>query len=231
MPMTAASRTTYSAPSDRRKLRFGAAVKRALAEEHGKRTEQEQDRGQLRGREEGHDGRAPVIRTQIFDEEAEGEDVEEAESEEESCAYEFVSAVAVGGGGFAVAVTGEVGPYGTFLWGGVGALVDVEHDEDEDGVGYGFVELSWMAWEHIDTLEDECPWHVGRLADDLRVHEVSEAYEACGDRCGDGYDVDHEPHGYFLSTVVYPQGKHKTECSAVACQSFVADELPVAQRQ
>ena len=67
------------------------------------------------------------------------------------------------------------------------------HHEEEDGVGYGFVELSWMAWQHIYPLEDECPRHICHLAYYLGVHEVSEANEArCGRHC-DGYRVNDKP--------------------------------------
>ena len=50
-----------------------------------------------------------------------------------------------------------------------------------------------MAWQHVNTLEDEGPGHVGCLAENLAVHKVAQANEAGGGASGDGDVVEYRP--------------------------------------
>ena len=106
----------------------------------------------------------------VFDEEAEGEDVCQAEAEV---------------------------PTGTHLWVlGVGcwvlvtSLIDCPYDAEQNGVCDSLVELSWMAWHLVDMLEDKCPGHICYLADYLRVHQIAQADKAGCGTCGDSYIVE-----------------------------------------
>ena len=56
--------------------------------------------------------------------------------------------------------------------------VDTIDYQREQGIGYGLIELSGMAWQHVHSLEYECPGHGCRLTDYLGVHQVSETYAA-----------------------------------------------------
>lgn len=104
----------------------------------------------------------------IFDEEAEGEDIGEAEAEVPASAN----------------LLGHL-------------LVQIPHDEEENGVGNGLIELSWMTGEHIHTLKDESPGHISNLTDNLRVHQVTQTDEAGGCSCGDGDIVEYRPDTQF----------------------------------
>lgn len=56
--------------------------------------------------------------------------------------------------------------------------VDTIDYQREQGIGYGLIELSGMTWQHVHSLEYECPGHGCRLTDYLGVHQVSETYAA-----------------------------------------------------
>ena len=96
--------------------------------------------------------------------EAEGEDKGQAKSEEEACANACLR-----------------------------SLVDGPAHEEEQGVGYGLVELARMARILVNLCEDESPGHICHLADNLGVHEVAKAYEAGCDWGCDGYVVKDGP--------------------------------------
>ena len=117
----------------------------------------------------------------VLDEEACGEDVRKAESEEEARAHA--------------------------LW---HTAVEVPADEEQQSVSDGLVELSRVARHGVYLLEDERPRHIGYLADNLRVHQVAQAYEARRERCSDGYVVEHLPDVHLRAAHVKPQSKHKT---------------------
>ena len=109
-----------------------------------------------------------------FDEEAEGEDEGEAESGMEACA-------------------------------GRNAVVCLLALDDVDGNAYEeynkicqcFVELCRMAGhchsvdQRLVGMENECPGHIGGLADDFGVHEVADADAAGCERCGNAHVVEH----------------------------------------
>ena len=46
-------------------------------------------------------------------------------------------------------------------------LIDGPHDDKQNGVGNGLVELTGMAWYCVYTLKDKCPGYVGHLTDNL----------------------------------------------------------------
>ena len=66
-----------------------------------------------------------------------------------------------------------------------------------------------MAGHLVYTLEDESPWHLGNLADYLRVHQVAQTYEARRNGGGYGYIVEHLPQVHVRTAVVEPQGHHQ----------------------
>ena len=88
----------------------------------------------------------------VLNEEAEGEDVGQAEAEVPAGAY--------------------LGVLGAGCWVlGVGApLVDDPQDDLEQGVGVGLVELAGMARQLVYLLKNKSPGHVGGAADNLAVH-------------------------------------------------------------
>ena len=67
------------------------------------------------------------------------------------------------------------------------------HQHEQNAVGNGLVELSWVTWQHVDTLEDKGPGDIRHLADNLGVHQVAQADEAGCRSCGDGDVVEHLP--------------------------------------
>ena len=85
-----------------------------------------------------------------------------------------------------------------------------------------------MARNVIDLLEDERPRHIGRFADDFRVHQVAEADAAGGDGRGDGDVVEHVPEVHLRLSAVEPQRYHQAERTAVRGKSSVAREFPRA---
>lgn len=109
----------------------------------------------------------------VFDEEAGGEDICKAETEEEACTH--------------------------LLW---AFLVKIPTDEEQQQIGYCLVELTGMARHGIDTLEDERPRHIGYLANDFGVHQIAHADEACRDRRGNGNIVEHAPDAHLCLTYI-----------------------------
>ena len=104
----------------------------------------------------------------VFDEEAEGEDIGEAETEV---------------------------PAGAYPWraGFLSSFIDCPHDEEQHGVGNGLVELAGMARKVVDTQEDEGPGHIGHLADNLAVHQITQTDETGRGSGGDGNVVQYRP--------------------------------------
>ena len=78
----------------------------------------------------------------VFDEEAESEDIEEAESEIPARSH-------FRGVGFLT------------------SLINCPHDKEQDGVGNGLVELAGMTGKTVHTLENKSPRHVCDLSDNL----------------------------------------------------------------
>ena len=80
----------------------------------------------------------------VFDEETEREDIEEAESEIPARAHLWV----LGVGCWVLGVGG---------WIFSASLVNGPHDEEQDGIGNGLVELAGMARKIIYAFEDKGP--------------------------------------------------------------------------
>ena len=133
----------------------------------------------------------------VLDEEAEGEDERDAEAEIEAFAH-----------------------------GNFPAAIAIPAHKEEQGVGQGLVKLAGMARIFVYFLKDKGPWNIGHFADNLAVHQVSESNEAGRDGRGDGDIVQQLPQFHLIFTAIEPQGDHQTERSAVACQAFVAHEMP-----
>ena len=117
----------------------------------------------------------------VLDEEAEGEDIRQTEAEVPACANLLRH-----------------------------FLMERPHDEEKDGVGDGFVELSGMAGHSIHFLEDKGPGHVCDLADNLRVHQVAKADKTGRGACGDGDIVEYCPDAEFGLADIEPEGDHQT---------------------
>ena len=133
----------------------------------------------------------------VLDEEAEGEDERDAEAEIEAFAH-----------------------------GNLPAAIAIPAHKEEQGVGQGLVKLAGMARIFVYFLKDKGPWNIGHFADNLAVHQVSEPNEAGCDGRGDGDIVQQLPQFHLIFTAIEPQGDHQAERSAVACQTFVAHEMP-----
>ena len=116
----------------------------------------------------------------VFDEEAEGEDVCQAEAEV---------------------------PTGANLLRHL--LVELPHDDKQNGVCDSLVELSWMAWHLVDMLEDKCPGHICYLADYLRVHQVTQSDKAGCGTCGDGDIVEYRPDAQLGLANIHIEGNHQ----------------------
>ena len=97
-------------------------------------------------------------------------------------------------------------------------------------IANGFIELAGMAWQHVDALEDESPRHVGRFADDFRVHQVAQTDEHGTGWSGDGNVVQYTHDIQFRFPDVKPKGKHQAYRTAVAGQSGVTGERPTVGR-
>ena len=95
----------------------------------------------------------------IFNEEAEGEDEEDAQPEEEARAH-------------LLAVT---------------AVEPPAHKEEQE-VGDGLVQLTRMAGDVINSFEDESPRHLRWITDNLGVHQVAQT-DGTGTDGGDNGDV------------------------------------------
>ena len=138
----------------------------------------------------------------VLDEEAEGEDERDAEAEIEAFAH-----------------------------GNLPAPITIPAHKEEQGVGQGLVKLAGMTRIFVYFLKDKGPWNIGHFADNLAVHQVSEPNEAGRDGRGDGDIVQQLPQFHLIFTAIEPQGDHQAERSAVACQAFVAHEMPRAVGQ
>ena len=112
---------------------------------------------------------------------AEGEDISQTEPEEEA-AMQFLAVI----------------------------LIQVNHDEEQDKISDGFVELSRMTGEHIYTFEYECPGHIRRFADDFGVHQVGKADEAGGDWSSYGNHIQHVHIMEFRLAAIQPKGDYQS---------------------
>ena len=142
----------------------------------------------------------------VFNEEAEDEDIGQTESEIPARSHAWLAGL-------------------------LASFVDSPHDEEQRGVGDGLVELSGMARKVVDAEEDECPGHVGHLADNLAVHQIAQADKAGRAARGNGNIVEHGPDAYLAIAHIKPKGDDKAERSAVTGQSLVACEFPSAVGQ
>lgn len=125
--------------------RFGAQFGHALLAEDAEQTDGDERYGEQLAHVEKHARlEVDLYVLGVFDEEAEREDERQTESEIESCAHLLAM-----------------------------LTVNREDDGEDDEVGYGLIQLSGMAWIGVYTLEDKGPGHIGHVADNLRVHEVS----------------------------------------------------------
>lgn len=61
----------------------------------------------------------------------------------------------------------------------------------ENGIAEGLVKLTWMAWQHINTLKDEGPRYIGNLANDFGIHEVAQTDSTSTDGSDDSNVVEH----------------------------------------
>ncbi len=148
---------------------------------------------------------------QEFDEKAEGEDISQAKPEEEA-AVQFLAVI----------------------------LIQVNHDEEQDKISDGFVELPRMAGDcrkyftvcsiFFHTFENECPGHIRRFADDFGVHQVGKADETGGDWSSYGNHIQHVHIMKFRLTAIQPKGDDQSQCTAVAGKSFISGEFPVSVR-
>ena len=135
----------------------------------------------------------------ILDEEAEGEDIGQAEAEVPACANLLRP-----------------------------LLMQCPHNDKQEGVGDGLVELSWMARQRVDTLEDEGPGKVCSLADDFAVHEVAQSDKAGGGACGNSNVVEHRPKAQLRLFAIEPEGKHEACRTTVRGQACVARHFPAS---
>ena len=83
-----------------------------------------------------------------------------------------------------------------------------------------------MAGQHVFALEDECPGHVGRFADDFGVHQVGKADAAGGDGSGNGYHVEHVHVVHLRLAAVHPEGDNQAQRAAVAGKAGVTRHFP-----
>ena len=133
----------------------------------------------------------------VFDEEAEGENICKAEAEIPTCANLLRH-----------------------------LLVEIPHDDEKNGVSDCLVKLSWMTWNGIYMLEDECPGHICNLADNLRVHQVAQADKAGCGTCGYGDIIEYSPDAKLGLAHIHPERNHQSKCSAMRCKSCIAYQLP-----
>lgn len=161
-----------------------------------------------------------LVDLQEFHEEAEGEDVGEAEAEIEASAY------------FGSLVVLSFSRVGSLPEQFSVASVDIKHDEEERQIGNGLVELCRMArlCPHRGRMgieEIEAPGHRGDIADNLAVHQVTQADEAGGDACGNGDVVEHLPQGHLIAFDIEPQRQHQSQRATMGGQAFIARHLEV----
>ena len=89
-------------------------------------------------------------------------------------------------------------------------LIQVNHDEEQDKISNGFVELSRMTGLHIYTLENECPRYIRRFADDFGVHQVGKADEAGGDWSSYGNHIQHVHIMELRLAAIQPKGDYQS---------------------
>ena len=85
-----------------------------------------------------------------------------------------------------------------------------------------------MAWQQVDTLEDEGPGHIGGFADNFAVHQVAQTDEAGGDARGNGNVVHHAPEAQSCALDVEPQGQDDAGGAAMRGQTLIAGHVPRA---
>lgn len=103
-------------------------------------------------------------------------------------------------------------------------LVEIPADESEQQVRNSFIELSWMARQHVDLCEDESEVTTSRTANNLGVHQIAQADAAGSDRCGNGYIVEHCPQGHLVLAHIEPQGYHQSQGATMASQPLITDK-------
>ena len=139
----------------------------------------------------------------IFNQEAESEDIGEAESE-----------IPAGAHGRSAAFPAS--------------FVNCPHDEEQNSVGYGLVELSGMTGKTVHSLENKSPGHIRHLTDNLRVHQITQADEAGGGSGGNGNIVEHGPDAYLTIPYIEPKGNDQSESSTMTGKTLIAREFPSA---
>ena len=83
-------------------------------------------------------------------------------------------------------------------------MIKYVSDDEKYEIADGFIELAGMAWQHVDALENECPRHIGWLADDFRVHQVAQTDKHGTGRSSDGDVVQHAHDVQFRFPDVKP---------------------------
>ena len=83
----------------------------------------------------------------------------------------------------------------------------------------------------MSTRSKTTPRYIGRLADNLGVHQVGKADEAGGDRRGHGYHVQHVHIVHLCFAAVHPEGDNQSQRTAVTGKSFVSRPFPAAVRK
>lgn len=151
----------------------------------------------------------------VLDEDAAGEDEEQAQSKEETTAH-----TNTGGGRYGCDL---ICPHGT--------TVEEPSHEEEARIAECLIELSGMAWQQVYTLEDECPWEVRGSADDFRVHEISNADGAGTDGSDDGNIVQYPHDIESLAFGIQPQYYHQSYGTSVAGKSLETGVFPTAVSQ
>jgi hypothetical protein len=109
------------------------------------------------------------------------------------------------------------------------AIEEPSHEE-ENRIADGFVQLTRVAWQHIDTLEDERPRHICRPTNDFGIHQVAKPNGTSTDRRNDSHIVQH-PHDVEFHTLgIKPQGNHQPKRTTVAGKTLVARKRPALTR-
>ncbi len=78
------------------------------------------------------------------------------------------------------------------------------------------------------TNEDERPWHVGHLSDNLGVHQVAQSDEGGCDARADSHVVENHPTAHLGVAAIEPDADEHSYHTAVARQSLIARKLPTA---
>ena len=110
------------------------------------------------------------------------------------------------------------------------AAVEEPVDAEEDGVADSLVELSRMSGQHIHLFKDKGPRHIGLPTDDFGVHKIAQSYGAGTDGRDDGNIVQDMQKAQFHVLGVEPKGKHQAKRATVAGQSLVACKFPALTR-